>query len=304
MSFVLGIDIGGTHIRLGLVNKECQLFDFTQIKTNVVFKTNCPVDDLLGAINDYLGACGEHERVRAISIGFPSTIDKEVKTVLSTPNVPTLQNVRVVDELSEKLTIPIYLNRDVNFLMLFDIHQQKLNTDGVVLGFYFGTGIGNSIFIDGKPLRGKTGVTAELGHIPMVGDPLPCTCGSIGCLENHASGRHLMTLLENDFKGTDVSEIFTLHVAHPKVMTFIENMAIAIALEVSLLDPEYIVLGGGILQMKDFPKDRLEARIKERARKPFPSESLEIMYANEGQENGVIGAGLYAFQQLLASGKG
>ena len=298
MSFVLGIDIGGTHVRLGLVTRAYDLFDFTQLKTDSVFKSNHPINDLSEMVDNYFKIYRGNKHVTAISIGFPSTIDKEAKVVLSTPNIPTLQNIKVVDELSKRVNLPIYINRDVNFLMLFDIYQQKLNTEGVLLGFYFGTGIGNSIFINGKPLKGKNGVTAELGHIPMIGDHSPCTCGNIGCLENHASGRYLMTLIENEFQETDISEIFTLHVNHPQVMTFIENMAIAIALEVSILDPEYIILGGGILQMKNFPKKILEKKIKNRSRKPLPSEKLEIVYANEGQENGVIGASIYAFQQL------
>jgi len=296
--FVLGIDIGGTHVRLGLVTENHDLSNFTQLKTESVFKSNDPINDLSKMIDNYIEKYAANKQISAVSIGFPSTVDKEAKVVLSTPNIPALQNIQVVDELFERLKLPVYINRDVNFLMLFDIYQQKISTSGVLLGFYFGTGIGNAIFIDGKPLRGKNGVTAELGHIPMMGDNLPCPCGSIGCLENHASGRYLASLTKNELKGTEISEIFTVHAEHPKVITFIENIAIAVALEVSLLDPEYIILGGGILQMKDFPKSLLEERIKDRTRKPFPSENLEIGYACVGQENGVIGASIYAFQQL------
>ena len=296
--FVLGIDIGGTHVRLGLVTENHELSDFTQLKTESVFKSNDPIDDLSSMIDSYIDKYADDKHISAVSIGFPSTVDKDAKVVLSTPNIPTLQNVKVVDKLFEKLKLPVYINRDVNFLMLFDIYQQKKNTSGVLLGFYFGTGIGNAIFIDGKPLQGKNGVTAELGHIPMMGDNLLCPCGSIGCLENHASGRYLVGLIQNELNGTEVSEVFTVHAQHPQVINFIENIAIAVALEVSLLDPEYIILGGGILQMKDFPKSLLEARIKDRTRKPLPSENLEIVYASAGQENGVIGASIYAFGQL------
>jgi len=297
-AFVLGIDIGGTNVRLGLVTEALDLSNFIQLKTDSVFQSNCPINDLASMIDNFIERYATNINITAISIGFPSTVDKEAKVVLSTPNIPTLQNIQVVDELHTRFKLPIYISRDVNFLMLYDIYQQKLDTLGVLLGFYFGTGIGNAIFIDGKPLKGKNGVTAELGHIPMGGDTSLCPCGSIGCLENHASGRYLVSLIQNEFKGTNISEIFTVHAKHPQVITFIENIAIAIALEVSLLDPEYIILGGGILQMKDFPKDLLEERIKDRTRKPLPSENLEIVYASAGQENGVIGASIYAFEQL------
>jgi len=299
MSFVLGIDIGGTNVRLGLISKAYVLSDFTQLKMTSVFKSACPIDDLSNMIIDYLKTHAVDKHIVAISLGFPSTIDKDAKVVLSTPNIPTLQNIPVVAGLTQKFNLLIFISRDVNFLMLFDIYEQGLNTEGVLLGFYFGTGIGNAIFIDGKPLKGKNGITAELGHIPMIGDQTPCACGNVGCLENHASGRYLMNLAQTEFKEKDISDFFTLHVKNSKVMSFIENVAIAVALEVSILDPEYIILGGGILQMRDFPKNLLEARIKDRTRKPLPSKTLEFIYASVGQENGVIGAGLYAWEQLL-----
>ena len=296
--FILGIDIGGTHVRLGLVTKTLDLSNFAQLKTESVFKSNHPINDLSNMIDNYIEKYAPDKHITAISIGFPSTVDKESKVVLSTPNIPTLQNIHVVNELHARLKIPVYISRDVNFLMLSDIYYQKINTSGVLLGFYFGTGIGNAIFIDGKPLKGKNGVTAELGHIPMIQDNIPCTCGSFGCLENHASGRYLVSLSQNEFEGTEISEIFAKYATHPQVLKFIENIAIAVALEASLLDPEYIILGGGILQMKDFPKKLFEARIKDRTRKPLPSENLEIIYARVGQENGIIGAGIYAFGHL------
>ena len=298
MSFVLGIDIGGTHVRLGLVSETNELFGFRQLKTDVIFNSADPVDDLTHVIRNYLGQYEKNEPILAISIGFPSTIDKEAKVVLSTPNIPALQNIQMVDKLVEQLNLPVYMSRDVNFLMLFDLKQQKINSDGVLIGFYFGTGIGNAIFIDGRPLKGKNGIVAELGHIPVVNDHTPCPCGSFGCLENHASGRYLVDLIRHEFEGTAIADIFTCHGSHPKVKAFIENMAIAVALEVSLLDPDCIILGGGLLQMKDFPRALLEERIKDRARKPFPSGNLKIMYASEGQANGIIGANIYARRQL------
>ena len=299
MSVVLGIDIGGTHVRLGLVNKTYELTNFTQLKTAAVFQSSDALIDLHQMIAHYLSEYGLGQEITAISIGFPSTIDKSENVVLSTPNIASLQQVNVVEGLTERCQLPVYINRDVNYLMSFDIHQQKLDPSGVLVGFYFGTGIGNVIFIAGQPLRGKNGVAAELGHVPVLGKDSLCTCGSIGCLENYASGRYLVNLAQQELNGVDVSKIFTTYGDHPKVLEFIENMAITVALEVTLLDPEHLLLGGGILQMAGFPKVLLEERIKARTRKPYPSETLEVIYAKEGQENGVIGAGIYAYQQQV-----
>lgn len=297
MKFILGIDIGGTHIRLGLVAKKDHLTHFQQLKTDTVFTSSDPIKDLATMINSYLDKTNSRQHVIAVAIGFPSTVDKSSKIVLSTPNIPTLQNINIVDGLAMETGFPVYIGRDVHFLMVFDLYKQQLSTSGVILGFYFGTGIGNAIFIDGKPLRGKNGVAAELGHVPIIHDDSVCTCGNVGCVENYASGRYLAKLALEEFPDCDISDLFTFHGNHHKITTFIENMAIVIATEVNLLDPEYIILGGGILQMKNFPKTTLEAKIKEKSRKPVPSENLDIYYAQTGQENGVIGAAIHAFKQ-------
>lgn len=296
MDYILGIDIGGTRLRLGLVNKDYKLSKFEEQSAQVLFDTDDPVLVLSEVICDYLSR--QQAKVQAVAIGFPSSIDKTQTVILSTPNIPSLQGIPIVSLLSKLIGTPIYINRDVNYLMYHDIACLKLSQTGVQLGFYFGTGIGNAIFINGEPLKGKTGVTAELGHIPVIGCDRYCGCGNIGCLENHVSGWRLQQLRERYFSDCPIADVFSQHKAHQVLKEFVENMAIAIALEASLLDPEYIILGGGIIQMNDFPKTYLEKRITSRTRQPLPANSLQFIYATDGQANGVIGAGISGFEQL------
>lgn len=80
---------------------------------------------------------------------------------------------------------------DVVFLFAHDISALALNTRGTIIGVYFGTGIGNAIFMNGSFYSGKNGVAGELGHVPMKGGLRRCGCHKIGCLETEASGRRL-----------------------------------------------------------------------------------------------------------------
>lgn len=301
-SFVLGMDIGGTNVRMGLIDKNYNLVSYLCVPTERIFTTDSPAENLNDLINDYIGKVQTKYSINAISMGFPSTINKQRDTILSTPNIKPLQNINIVNQLKQYFDIPIYINRDVNFLMLHDIHKNGIISEGITIGLYFGTGLGNAVCIDGKILIGQNGVAAELGHIPVLGSKVSCSCGNEGCLEMYASGKYLEKLVKDKFSQIPIKKIFTEAKNTPEINQFIDYLAIAVATEVTLLDPSFVILGGGVLQMKEFPKEQFEHCIKKRVRKPLPCEALKLIYSQEAQENGVIGAGIYAYQMMREDG--
>lgn len=295
---ILGMDIGGTNMRFGLVDERYCLAHFVIEPTQEVFCCADPMDMIKERIRTY---CDEHldgKLPDAISMGFPSTIDKTRRIVTSTPNVRALQNIAVADFMERAFKIPVYINRDVNFLMLYDILHHHLENQKIVLGFYLGTGLGNAISIGGNLLLGKNGVAAELGHIPMLGATDLCGCGNYGCAETVASGVRLEKIQSDLFPDTSIREMFTRHRDEPAMLEFIDGLSIPIATEVNIFDPDYVIIGGGIPQMPDFPMQYLEEFIHRHLRKPYPALNLEILYSIPKQENGVIGAGIYAFKRL------
>lgn len=298
--YVLGIDIGGTNIRAGLVDTEFRLANFVIESSTQIMDKNHATEKLIEFIKRYIDTLEPGTNVVAISIGFPSTIDKMRKKVLSTPNIKGFDNVEIVDELEKVLGIRTFINKDVNMLMLYDMHQGKVPDDGVTTGYYLGTGLGNAISINGHLLSGKNGAAAELGHIPSRGDTAQCGCGNRGCVETFASGKYLRALCEGELGGVFIGDVFKKQKDHPLIKKFIRELAIPIATEINILDPDYIILGGGVVHMEGFPCEELEAAIHEFARKPYPEQSLEFVYSVESQENGVIGAGIYAFKEMNA----
>lgn len=302
--YVLGIDVGGTNIRAGLVDSQYKLYDFVMEKTAKITANQRTADNLVSFVKEYLADHAGQKQVCAVSIGFPSTIDKSRRVVLSTPNVAGLDDIHIVDVMEEELGISAFINRDVNMLMLFDMHQGSIPEDGITAGFYLGTGLGNAISINGELLIGRNGAAAELGHIPTRdGEGLgKCGCGNVGCVELFASGKHLQEICDTHFQGTFIGDIFEKHQDHEIIHKFVRDLAIPVATEINILDPDYIILGGGLTQMKAFPKEMLESAIHEFARKPYPEQNLEFTYSVPGQENGVIGAGIHAFKQLARKG--
>lgn len=300
---ILSLDIGGTNCRIGLVDREGRLLEGTIIPTADLMG-DCFVEELARILQDCISFCAQTTVVRAVSMGFPATIDRSRRSVLQAPNIPGLPDgLPICDLLETALGLPVYLERDVNLLLAHDLRALELDRRGIIIGVYFGTGIGNSIYINGKSIWGCNGVAGELGHIPQLGADALCGCGNRGCLEPLGGGRRLSELCETRFAGTDIKEIYALHGDTPEVRQQIEAMAVAVATEINILDPDYVVLGGGLLQMKAFPLEYLEERIRSHTRRPYPLENLRIVYARPHQENGVLGAGLYGWEMLDAGGR-
>ena len=295
---IICLDIGGTNCRMGLMGRDGTLYE-SRIHSTEALAREGFLEALTELIRNYAAGLGEQYAVRAISMGFPATIDRTRRRVLSAPNIPGLQDdLPVCDILEEALGLPVLLDRDVNLLLAHDLRDLDLPRDGTIIGIYFGTGIGNSIYIGGRFHTGANGVAGELGHIPQLGQETLCGCGNTCCIEPLGGGRKLSELCETEFSGTDIKNIYLRHGSSDQVRQQVEVMAAAVATEVNLLDPDYVVLGGGRLQRDGFPLEHFEERIRFHTRKPYPLLSLKLVYARPGQENGIIGAGLLGWHHF------
>ena len=288
--YILGIDIGGTNFRIGLVSQIYEITEFKIISIKELQKGNF-IDNLIKQIEFYINLY--KEEIEAIGIGFPSIVSKDKKYVYSTPNIKNLDNINITDSLEKRLNIPIYINKDVNFLILKDIKENKIKDDSIVIGLYIGTGFGNAIYINGQIIEGKHGVAGELGHIPVLGSEEVCSCGNIGCIEMYASGKALKKINDENFSETDINNIFLEHGNTKIIKKYIDTLAIPIATEINILDPDYIIIAGGVTIMKGFPIGELKKSIYEKARKPYPAEDMNIIVSNHDQKSGILGAAYY-----------
>jgi allose kinase len=293
---VLGMDIGGTNLRSAFVDAGYNVKDFNIGKTaEILFGANVP--DKLAEYTANLLKTREIPPL-AITIGLPSTVDRANRIVYSTPNIKGLDNVDIATCIERICNIPVFVIRDVCLLLLYDIYDNNLKKDGFILGFYIGTGFGNAISLNGNIVAGRHGVAGELGHIPVYGKADPCGCGNLGCIEAYASGKRLAEIRDIHFKGMAFDHILENYSGHPVIKEFIDYMAVGIATEITILDPEEIILGGGVIIQKGFPRDKLETAIQKYTRKPYPAKGLRFIYSKESNKNGVIGAGIFGFQKL------
>lgn len=300
--YVLGIDIGGTNLRMGAVTRAGEVSFFEKMPSPPIITENA-VENLSVAVRGYLVRHALEGSIAAISIGVPSTVSKDKSYIYSSPNLLSLQNMDLGREIKERLSIPTFIDRDVNYLLMNDIVKLELDPrrEKTVLGFYIGTGLGNAVYLNGRLYAGKHGVAGELGHIPLYREARPCGCGNLGCSETLCSGYHLADLCEEHFPDCPIAEVFTRHGDDPLLLDFIDTLALPLASEITILDPDCIVLGGGVMNMADFPARRLLDAIRKHTRQPYPRNDLEFHFAENSQMCGVAGGAHVAFQRLDAA---
>ena len=284
------IQKGTAIVDVGFGSAQLSLFD----KDSLVTTQNLPLGTL---------------RVRGLLANIPATvaehrehIEEIVDNELFTFRKMYLKdreinNISLVDILTERTGLRVFMERDVNTALLYEIWKGHIDKRGIIIGIFIGTGLGNAMCIDGKVYIGNTGSACELGHIPVLGFADSCGCGKKGCIELKASGRTLYLLAEEKYH-CPVSEIFERHGGEKDVKDVVHACAMAAATEITILDPNYVVLGGGVVDMKGFPMEYFEQTVKENLRIPYPRDSVRFIRALGDPEAGIVGAAINAAARM------
>ena len=292
---IIGIDIGGTRLRIGAVDQSLEVRNFEIDSTSSVLDSIDVVDSLGDYIKDY---CHRHDVCPlAVAIGVPGTVSADRRRVISAGNVPRLNGLPLVESLESYLNLPVFLNRDTNMHLVHDMRDIQNASDKTIVGCYPGTGFGSALWIDGRLHVGLSGSEGELGHIPVIGNRRVCACGNTGCIETIASGKFLEEIVSH-YHGVPISKAFVMLRDEQPVLDFIDNLAIAVATVVNILDPHVVLLGGGVVNMANFPKQLLIDNVLERTRKPVPARSVEFQFTKPGHSNAVVGAAMYGRNEL------
>lgn len=291
MQYFLGVDIGGTNTRLMLMNDRQEFQGYRKVATASWAELSDPLGGLEWLLATYLQECAVP--VASVMLGLPGMLSRDRRTVLSLPFIPALDNQPVTQRLEARLGLPVSMDKDVNHLMWWDLTRLEVLPE-VAVGVYLGTGLGNSLWLNHDFYHGAHGGAGEIGHIPLAGNPLRCPCGKTGCVETLTSGRWLSDWAREHAPQTAMSDLFIEQAEHPELRAFVERLARTIASEMNIVDPQYLVLGGGVLAMAGFPLARLEDLIRGHLRSPYPASGLSIVISGVADETGCRGACLAA----------
>lgn len=258
-------------------------------------------------------------RPDAVGVGVPSQVDFASGRVLASVNIP-LAGVPLREELGRRLGAAVFVDNDANVAGLAEAVIAGAS-DLVMLTL--GTGVGGGVVIGGRVFRGATGLGAELGHIVIHGDGLPCfgTCPNRGCLEAHCSGQALERAATElarakpdsalgrraakDGRVSGREAVSAAQEGDPDALALFDelgrNLGMGIASVVNAFEPEQVVIGGGLSRAAQLFIDRAR---EEAAARALPSlfANVSISIARAGAEAGVIGAGVLAAQEHTRAG--
>jgi allose kinase len=306
MQYFLGVDIGGTNTRLMLMDSQQKFYGYQKVTTPSWAGLNDPLSGLQQLIANYLAASSKGSQVVRVMLGLPGILSRDRQRVLSLPFIPALDDRPVAQMLSAALGLPVVMDKDVNHLMWWDLTRLAHLPD-VAVGIYLGTGLGNSLWLNQDFYHGAHGAAGELGHIPLAGNPALCPCGKTGCVETLTSGNWLTGWKRQHAAETAFADLFVLHGEHADLVEFVDRLGRTIASEMNILDPQYLLLGGGVLMMRGFPLARLEQQIRQHLRGPQPANGLQIVQSGVTDETGCRGACLAAqrdYQRTQPQGSG
>lgn len=293
--FSIGVDLGGTNLRVAAVDRNGKLLDKTSTQSGFSQNREELVLDMVTAIAGLRSRFGA-DRLAGIGIAVPGFIALREGIVRSSPNLPALENFPVRDEISKRLGTPVILENDANAAALGEKWLGAgRNVDDLIL-LTIGTGVGGGIISNGSILRGHLGMAGEFGHMTVVPDGNPCGCGNTGCLEKHASASSISAMAKLLGMGSTLSarEVYELALGGNERATGIftymgRALGIALASLVNAFNFPLYLLGGGVLGAWDL---FAPAMFEEARRRSFTFRSTEtrIEKAELGDEAGLFGA--------------
>lgn len=300
---MIGIDLGGTNLRIGAVTPDNKLLSPSVMKSSVVAYADEPVEKLCEIIADYRR---EHELdvVEAISIGVPSSVENDKETVICTTNIrnrkgeAVFSHTNIAKKIRECFHVPVFVNNDINNILLYDMMANRLERQKIVIGIYIGTGVGAAVSIDGNLLEGRNGAEMDLGHIPYYGLDKGCSCGKRGCCECYSSGWRLQEIRECYYPDTKIQDIFTLHREEEPVKEFVRACANIYAIVATIFNPDTLIVGGGVMEMADFPRELFEAEVNQRTGTDVMAYGFDYVYSEDFVGKGIIGAAIFAKKRM------
>lgn len=253
----IGIDIGGTNVAVGLVDELGQVKAQQTLAMDQSLAPLAMLDKIEAIINSLLEqAAITYKNLSGIGIGAPGPLDVHAGIITCPPNLPNWRQVPIVAELAQRFGIPVALDNDANAATLGEKWVGAAQANNHFVCMTIGTGIGAGIFVNGKLLQGATGNAAEVGHMMLNPNTEgTCACGQKGCFEWYASGtaiaRRASALLGQTVSARETFDSYLS--GQPTTVSLVEEtfqyIGTACVTLINLLDPEKIIIGGGVAEV-------------------------------------------------------
>ncbi|GAB3063914.1 ROK family glucokinase [Virgibacillus ainsalahensis] len=313
---IIGLDIGGTTTKAGLLNKSGEVIHKWEIPTDKKNHGSYIVDDIWRSITKTLKELQIENRILGIGAGAPGFVDKETGMVYEAVNIGW-KNFDLGNKLKHVSNLPVFVENDANLAALGE--NKKGSGDNVkdLIAITLGTGVGSGIIANGEILNGMNGTAAEIGHIIVEPNGYPCNCGRIGCLDTIASATGVVHqamdyVIENSNSSLaehyrkngslDAKDVFALasdgDTASEKIIDHTTDvLGFMIAGAATIINPSTIIIAGGLSRAGESFLQKVTDYFKKYAL-PRISENCEIRLAQLGKDAGMIGAAFQVKREL------
>ncbi len=314
---LLGIDLGGTRVKTAAVALDGKIVGHDVRPTPADAGPEAIADAMAASARAALQTAGDAP-ARAAGIGAPGPMNWQTGVVFSPPNLVGWHNVPLAAMMRERLGVPCFVDNDANLACYGEFCFGAGRGVQEMCMLTLGTGVGGGIVVFGRLLRGIDGTAAEIGHMTVQRDGRLCGCGARGCLEAYAS---VTGLVHTAIEGIEAGSVTTLvaacggnlHAITGKMVSdeatggddfaqwVIEEtgdwIGVGIASLINLLNPERVVLGGGMIHAGDTLLNAIRSRAMKDAFE-VPARRAQIVLAELGEDAGVVGAAMAARERL------
>lgn len=307
--YAIGLDLGGTNLKYGILSDRGEV-----VYSNVrPAQTQGGCASVLNVMKEAAFECvmfakKENFVLEAIGAGCPGTIDSLRGISLGpTPHIPGWENADIGRALRESANLPAYIDNDGNFMAFGEYAWGSARGAPTAVGITIGTGVGGGIILNGRIHHGGIFNAAEVGHVVVETNGRPCACGNRGCLERYAGGKYLVEDVVADLAAHPESAlsrhtpaaitprtIFEAAHSGDELATRVTDQMIlylgaGLSSIVNVLNPDVIVIGGGVADAGDWLIQRIQKEVISRVMKPVKNQLL-LKAATLGNRAGLVGA--------------
>jgi glucokinase len=265
-SYAIGVDLGGTNLRIAAVDEHGTLLHKVTLGTEVAKGRDFVIGEMTTAIRQVLDTLKAPGQLEGIGIGVPGIIDMSTGFLFESPNLPGWDNYPVHSDIERRLGTPVILENDANAAAMGEKWLGAGRDVETMLMLTLGTGVGGGIIMDDKIWHGMSGMAGELGHITVYPDGHICGCGNHGCIEQYASATAITRMATEAIAAGEAEGLRNIRDAHPaefnsrtiyqaavqgdrgaQEVFYRVGRALGIALAgmINAFNPHMVVLGGG-----------------------------------------------------------
>ena len=316
-SSILGVDIGGTKVAAGLVDRDGKILQQTRAPMHANGTAAQALQSVTSAMDALSAAsAGFH----SIGICAPGPLDPKTGIILNPPNLPCWRNFPLAEKIASAYHLPVKPDNDGNAAALAETRWGTARGYRFVFYACIGTGIGTGLVFDGRIYHGRTGSAAEGGHVSIDYRGPLCNCGKRGCIEALASGTAIGARARNKLSTESPSRSSMLELVNGNLEAFsseivgrayaagdplgreileetVEFLALWLSNIVDLIDPDILVLGGGVAIMLQPLLGDLRHRFSELCVNPRAAE-IPLLPAHYGADSGIAGGAALCFTSV------